>query len=490
MRLLIDADLLADLEPDERPDRQFAKLEHICARNGVDLYLHPISQPSATAASAKNTLATLPGSHAPSKADIEQHFGPCSTDEGLNDATLLDAVRTKIADYVVSNDAALHALAASTELDALVFTVDDALAWALRSYELEYVPLSCVSKVVVGELELSGPILDELREEYAPDFDKWTRKISDDERKCWIVRVDGQLAALVIRKDETHAEAKTKHPGPDILKISTFKVAEAFRGRKLGEQLVKQILWFAQKNDYDLVYLTAYPKQKSLRLLLEAYGFVVAETRTNGEMVLEKAMVRGPVSPRQGENALAASCRSYPNFVCGAGVSKYVIPIRPAYHAMLFPEFGSAVADPAVEILGKPANTIEKVYLCHSPTKTMNPGDVILFYLSKQAGTHGSQSLTTVGVVKSVRWSNDIDEVRRWTAKRSVYPDSELIEMASRTTPLLIIDFLLVGHLTEVVPISALTARGILSSFPQSIVRIEDDAFDALKRSIDLGFEF
>jgi len=38
-----------------------------------------------------------------------------------------------------------------------------------------------------------------------------------------------------------------------------IKVKLKFRGEKLGELLLKQILWFAFKNSYDLVYLTTFP---------------------------------------------------------------------------------------------------------------------------------------------------------------------------------------------------------------------------------------
>ena len=46
-----------------------------------------------------------------------------------------------------------------------------------------------------------------------------------------------------------------------ILKVCTFKVKPKFRGEKLGELLLKQILWFTQKNAFDLVYLTTFENQ-------------------------------------------------------------------------------------------------------------------------------------------------------------------------------------------------------------------------------------
>ena len=62
---------------------------------------------------------------------------------------------------------------------------------------------------------------------------------------------------MIVRKVENHAEAQTKFLGNKILKICTFKVKPQFRGEKLGELLLKQALWFAQKNHFDLVYVTS-----------------------------------------------------------------------------------------------------------------------------------------------------------------------------------------------------------------------------------------
>jgi GNAT superfamily N-acetyltransferase len=85
--------------------------------------------------------------------------------------------------------------------------------------------------------------------------------------------VDGQVAGLVIRKNEDYDAAKTLHANPKILKVCTFKVREEFQGEKFGELLLKQVLWHAQHNNYDLVYLTAFLKQAFLVGLLKYYGF-------------------------------------------------------------------------------------------------------------------------------------------------------------------------------------------------------------------------
>jgi GNAT superfamily N-acetyltransferase len=88
--------------------------------------------------------------------------------------------------------------------------------------------------------------------------------------------------------ERMRTEAKTSHTGPKILKICTFKVKPKFRGEKLGELFLKQILWFAQKNSYDLVYLTEFKDQAVLIRVLEYFGFKTTGTISLDEQIYEK----------------------------------------------------------------------------------------------------------------------------------------------------------------------------------------------------------
>jgi predicted GNAT family N-acyltransferase len=118
-------------------------------------------------------------------------------------------------------------------------------------------------------------------------------------RQCWAVTVDDELAGLVVRKDESHAEACTRHIVPKILKICTFKVKLKFRGEKLGELLLKQILWFAFKNSYDLVYLTTFSDQIFLIQILEYFGFQKTGVNSFQEEIYEKPLLRARLRPHE-----------------------------------------------------------------------------------------------------------------------------------------------------------------------------------------------
>ena len=99
------------------------------------------------------------------------------------------------------------------------------------------------------------------------------------------------------RKDETRSEAKViKLAGQRVLKLCTFIMGTQFRGEKFGKQLLKQCLWFAQANGYDIVYVTAFPSKDDLIQLLGAYGFTETGRQENSELVLEKVLRKGPLA--------------------------------------------------------------------------------------------------------------------------------------------------------------------------------------------------
>lgn len=160
-----------------------------------------------------------------------------------------------------------------------------------------------------------------------------------------MLKLDSETAGLVIRKDEDHFEAQTKNVGPKILKVCTLKVRDEFRGEKFGELLLKQILWFAQQNSYDLVYLTVFPKHAILIDLLSRHGFEQTKRAPNGELFFEKTITKG-ASPEVISNPLEYDRQHYPRFFDGSSVQKFVVPIQPDYHRRLFPEIAFAVKLP------------------------------------------------------------------------------------------------------------------------------------------------
>lgn len=355
---------------------------------------------------------------------------------------------------------------------------------------------------VLSTLVLAVLAMGWLQREDYDGFDKWfEEKCLRQHRDCWIIDIDNRLAGLVIRKDETHAEARTVHPGQRILKICTFKISPDFRGEKLGEHLLKKVLWFAQANRYDVVYLTAFAKQDFLVALLLTFGFEVTRTLGNGELMVERSMHHGSlITLPASTDPLSHDFSIYPRYYDGSGVGKFVVPIQWQYHIVLFPEIAEAaplplfpsdrfVVEADVGSDRTPGNTIRKVYVCRAQTRQLRPGAVLLFYLSK-SDMNRSQHVTSIGVVEQTQLAASLTDLMRAVGRRSVYSQRDLAAMnPHEASPVLVIDFLLIGHLEPPVPLATLLSTGVFSSRPpQSISSVAEAAFERLKPSLKVSF--
>ncbi|WP_164831453.1 GNAT family N-acetyltransferase [Sinorhizobium meliloti] len=499
MKFLIDTNIVIQLEDDGEIKADFADLLRRCQEHGIHVFVHEASiedinrhgnetRRKATL-SKLNKFRQLKGVSSPTLDELKARYGDIPKPNDVVDAKLLHAVSISAADFLITEDDRLHRRAKRASLAERVMTVADALAWLKQSFEPDTVFLPAVKEVKAHAIDFQDPIFEALRSDYGPYFDKWTGKCINEHRDCWIVKDGDALAAVVIRKDERRAEAAITKPGEKILKICTF-VSEDYRGQKLGEQLLKQIFWHAQRNSYDVVYLTAKAKQVSLIRLLEEYGFEKTGDLADGDGVFEKAMGKGKLSLSTGETAITAARKNYPRFYDGPKVDKFVIPIKPAYHAKLFPEVGMLAEEVATTRGAIPGNTIRKVYVCHSRNNRIAAGDVIFFYQTKKPGSPRSQSVTSIGIVENVRHTNLVDEVRRWTAKRSVFSDDELQSWVNGSSPLKVIDFLLIGHVVPPLPLNLLRSDGVVGGAPQSITRISENSYQRLKPLLNLGFDF
>lgn len=163
----------------------------------------------------------------------------------------------------------------------------------------------------------------------------------------------------------------------------------------------------------------------------------------------EKALSRERLQIADGESFFDAARFNYPRFCAGPGVETYGIPIKGAYHEVLFPEIADRRQADLFHFSGlgagplTPGNTIRKVYLCRAAARIDQPGAILLFYKGKS--THGpSQALTTVGVFEDMALAHSIEELRRLAGGRSVYSERQLLDWeASPQRPVKVINFLL-----------------------------------------------
>lgn len=446
----------------------------------------------------------LRGIRYPDDAELARRFGSIASANDRSDCRLLYCLERKAADFLITRDVRLQKRARRCGLGNAVLSLEDATQWLRQTFEPTAIELPHVFEREAYAVDLKDALFDSLRADYT-GFDDWfNEKCARRHRKCWVVEVGGVLAGIVIRKDESRAEAGIISAGTKILKLCTFKMAPAFRGEKFGEQLLKQCLWFAQSNGYDVVYLTAYADKDDLLHLLQAYGFKVTSRQDNGELIVEKVMRKGPLLVDAQTDILELDRAAYPRFADGEGVAKYCVPIQGPYHEKLFPEISYRVPLPLFAGPGMerertvtprqertPGNTIRKVYLCRAQAKNLKAGDLLLFYLSKDERLDWSQSLTTVGIVERWQESTTPEDLVRMTAKRSVFSAAELTQRQNeKPRPMKVIDFLLAGHSTPPVHLETLVDAGIFNGGPpQSIARLDEDRYRRLRPLLNLGFD-
>jgi hypothetical protein len=513
-KCLIDTNIVIGLEDNHPVEAGLTELVRRCSTNGVRLFVDAAVDDDiqrdtdltrrAVTLSKLEKFERLSGIVYPDDADLARRYGPINSANDRSDCRLLFCLERKATDFLITRDAGLRRRAGRVGLGDSVLSVEDALVWLTQTFEPAAVELPHVVEREAYAVDKADTLFDGLRADYA-GFDAWYDKCAKEHRKCWVVEVAGNLAGIVIRKEETRAEAPiVKSPGRRILKLCTFIMGAQYRGEKFGEQLLKQCLWFAQTNGYDVVYVTAFPSKDELIQLLSAYGFAVTGRQDNGELVLEKVMRKGTLAVDATTDILALDRACYPRFYDGERVAKYCVPIQGPYHEKLFPEISYRPQPPLFAAAGiarertatahqerTPGNTIRKVYLCRAQAKGLKPGDLLFFYLSQDKRLAASQSITTVGIVEQYRESATVDELVLMTARRSVFSAAELAAIqAEAPTPVKVIDFLLAAHLTPAIGVDELVSAGIFNGRPpQSIARIDEAKYKLLRPLLKLGFE-
>jgi len=277
----------------------------------------------------------------------------------------------------------------------------------------------------------------------------------------------------------------------DAAYLNAGLIKTKFRGEKLGEQLLKQILWWSHKNSYDFVYLTVFPKHEYLTDMLMQYGFnTIGES--HGELFLGKVFANGIFEIEPYDDALEYHRKYYPSFASDEDIGKYLVPIRGEYYSTLFPEnispvqfglFGTGGQGAESKI---PGNTIRKVYVCHAKINKIAQGDILLFFHLKDDNSMHSQALVTVGIVDGFDVTCWAEELMKLTAKRSVFTPEKLKEFTkNEKKPVKVINFLLAGHINPAILYDHMNKIGIIGPY-QSIRTISHEHYMALEKDIIL----
>lgn len=485
MRFLLDTNILIPLEQSQQTlESSLANFVRLSHANGHELLYHPATESDISRDTDKaRRLQTLERLRQYSRLDDTP---PCPWNEGLispndkADNDILYAIYCEAAHALVTEDHGIHRKAKEIGLGDRVYYIQTADDWLRRLHEHVAVQLPNIENVSLYSLVplLASTFFDSLRIAYSP-FDDWFRTKARNGVKAWIVQeTQHTLGAICIYDIQTN-ERVTENGlvlSGSALKLSTFKVGETMRGKKIGELFLKAAFRYATANHHENIFIHGeLDKHSFLFDLLEDFGFEAVGTHpgsTGRDVVYLK---RHPVAPPDNNQIEPFDyLRMYfPHFQQGANVKKYIIPIQPEFHEVLFPDYESE-ADrqmPLFEQVNSVGNAIKLAYLCHAQTKQMLAGDVILFYRSGD-----EKAITSIGVVEEYQMLDDPMIIAQMVSRRTVYSMDQIKQMAQKSTKVML--FRLISHFDKSINFKWLKNNGVVNGSIQSIQSINNEAFE------------
>ena len=481
---LLDANIVIALEPTSPEDIEggtaaVVELPRLASEAGCPLLVHPAvdvdirADPDVQRRALRRTLLKkyprLPDPPPVPAAWLTAFGHPEQGSNDWVDNQLLAAVDADAVDYLVTEDRGLHRKARRLGLQNRVAHTGEALSILRGLFDVVPEPPPAVRHVKAHALNADDPIFNGLRRDY-PRFDAWLQEAKRRRRHAWVIDgAEGRHAAICIVKRERQAEHGL---GSTALKICTFKVSEGHGGYRFGELLLKAVFEHARANGYRRAYITVFEKHRELIDLLEEFGFESSDTRTRlGELVLVKSL--SPSSDDWDELDPLRFNRRYGPFAARIrDVPTFVVPIRPQFHRILFPDAeDQAALWPGAHPFG---NSIRKAYLCNAQIRSLSPGANLLFYRSEDV-----RAVTVLGVVEDTMVTHSAPEAARFVGKRTVYTFREIEELC--TCPLLAILFRQSRVLVEPIALGELIAHGVVKATPQSIVSVPKEATEWLE---------
>jgi GNAT superfamily N-acetyltransferase len=488
MNFLIDTNIVIPLEPGSYDDLDVNTENAILLHNLINssqnkLCVHPaISYDLANDKKIKRAKLRkkLVGKYyqLPSPPDVsildEDIVGspPVGSNDYVDNCYIV-AVFGDAVDFLITEDNGIHSKARRLGIESRVLKIQDAINLLRDLFDISPEPPPTVKEVYAHQLNDQDELFLSLHQDY-PEFPNWFKKCKRQNRKAYTIRYNSKIIGILIIKRE---ENLPSGPIGKTLKLCTFKVADDFSGNRYGELLFKTIFEYTEKNNYDYVYFTVYPKYGGLIAFAESFGFEASGERNDrGEVILCKAL---KLSSEDCDclTPLDIHIKYGPRLAVFNHNSTYVVPIKPEYHEILFPE---VEAQRTIFDDTRPCgNSIKKAYLCNSSIKKIKPGDNLLFYRS-----HDFQSMTILGVVEDCLRGNDPRLITRYVGTRTVYTFDEILRLCEKST--LAIKFRFVKQLNPSINIKELVINGVLKSAPQSISEISNEGIQWIREKIGM----
>jgi len=308
-----------------------------------------------------------------------------------------------------------------------------------------------------SEIDLGDRFFDELKSDYpgnanSTGFIEWFNKKAAANSTALVFDDDDGLGAFVYLKDENEPielVGNTLSALPRI-KIGTLRLAERYRGQRLGEGAIGLALWKWQQTKKEEIYVTVFEKHDTLIGLFERFGFRLAGNNPNGERVYIKSRNNVDYSDPY---------KSYPFINPTFQKAGYLI-VNDVYHDTLFPY--SELSRTLQESVGLVvANGLCKIYVGAQYSRPhYQAGEPILIYRrhTKQDGQKPRYkscvtSFCVVNEVIMVKTNNrcliSFEDLKARIGNKSVFDEREMRTKYDNDKNLVVIEMLYYGYFGE-----------------------------------------
>lgn len=486
MRILIDTNILIHLEDNKVINEQFAKFYQTAIANKCDIYYHPAclkdirkdnnKERKEITLSKLNKYVQMPDPATPN-AEFINTVGQKKENDEIDNNQLYQAVKNYI-DYFITEDKGIQGKAEKINLQNKVLSITEGLKLLNDKYTLVIPQHPLLQECSTREIEneLNDTFFDSLRESY-DGFNIWFLKCAKENRRCYLLRVDNKIAAILIFNKESRAEHQLPNITDDALKMCTLKVAETVFGYRLGELFLNKMFELCIKGKINQLYLTVFPHHQQLIELLSKYGFSRYEFKNKygkDELRMIKSLVKTDYT------SLPQAITSHPFHFDNSTINKFVIPIDPKFYNTLFKDgrfrINTLFDETTTSLNEIEGNTISKAYLCKSKRLSMKEGDLLFFYGSKTI-----KSIEPVGILDSVTYTRDINEIKNLVRRKTVYSDAQLEELVGGKKEITVLIFRLVYYLDNPINHKQIKTLESYSNNFQTITTLSEIDYQSLK---------
>lgn len=487
MRILIDTNILINLEDNKVLNNVFTLFLNQAHSNKCEVLIHGACLQDINRDKNEkrrevilSKLRKYPKIQNPAEltSDFSDLVGEKKINDRVDNHQLLQVYKGYV-ELFVTNDKGILSKAEILNIREQVLTAEEALILLDKRYTLTIPSHPVLEHVSLRNLEkdFDSPFFESLKKDYDPEkFMTWIRKCAKQDRKCYTLRVEGNLSAILIYNTESPQDHGLGFD-ENAVKICTFKVGDDALGLKLGELFINKMFEYCVHQKIRYLYVTTYDKQKALIYLLTKFGFDEHSQFENNVGQREFIFVKDLSRTNQSEKTGSAL---HPFF--REKVNKYIVPIQPRYYQTLFkdgnlraPTLFDSQDYGLQEVQG---NTIVKAYISKSPRTDLQEGDLLFFYSSKNF-----QCLEPLGVLIEHTRVHNFEELWEMVKSKTVYSQAELEKWITNSKYLTVSIFRLVMYLVPPVAFNKIKSLKSYGNKFQTITKMEEKDYLEIKQN-------